>query len=119
LADTFEIKNFLKEFKQAMKMSEVFFLNRPKNSIEHLADLGITANQRKDYLNELELKHYSQGPIEETQFGGGSYWVYGMYIEQVLIYIKITIINRTNAPMCISFHKAEDPLTLPYNNENI
>lgn len=94
-------------------MGPLFFVNRPKNSIEDLADLGITPGRRLEIINELQAKHYSKGPETDTQYGGTAYWVFGSTVKDCEIYIKLTVNAKTFSPICISFHKAERPMNLP------
>ncbi len=96
----------------------IFFTNRPKNSIQHLADLSITANMRKEIILNLKVENYSEGPLQETQQGGTEMWVFGEIIKKQTIYIKITISKVTGSPICISFHKAATPMNFPFKNSN-
>lgn len=112
------VKSFLKELKQVIDIWDIFFVNRPKNSVQHLADLGITASKRKEIIKELEVEDYSEGPLEETQFNGKEMWVFGKVIKKQEIYIKLTISKDTNNAICISFHKAEYPMEFPLKNND-
>jgi hypothetical protein len=46
MADKSVIKSFLQELKAIIKSLGIIFSNRPKNSIQNLADLSITAKMR-------------------------------------------------------------------------
>ena len=111
------VKSFLQELKQIIKTWDVFFINRPKNSVQDLADLGITANSRKEIIAQLEVEDYSQGPEPETQFNGKELWIFGKTIKKQEIYIKLTISKVTGGAICISFHKAEHPMNYPFKEE--
>lgn len=111
------VKSFLQELKQVIKTWDVFFINRPKNSVQDLADLGITASSRRAIISELELEDYSEGPEPETQFNGTELWVFGKIIKNQEVYIKLTISRNTNNAICISFHKAEHPMRFPYKEQ--
>ena len=114
-----KVGSFLKELKELIRIWDVFFVNRPKNSAQHLADLGITANKRTEIITSLEVVDYSEGPLEETQFNGTEMWVFGKVIKKNEIYIKLTISKDTSKSkdtikvICISFHKAEHPMNYP------
>lgn len=107
------VKSFLQELKQIIKTWDIFFVNRPKNSVQDLADLGITANLRKEIIAQLEVEDYCEGPLPETQYNGKELWVFGKIIKKQEIYIKLTISRATGRAICISFHKAEYPLQFP------
>lgn len=111
------VKSFLQELKQIIKTWDIFFVNRPKNSVQDLADLGITANSRKEIIAQLEIEDYCEGPLPETQFNGKELWVFGKIIKKQEVYIKLTISSATNNAICISFHKAEHPMEFPFKQE--
>ena len=114
MANKSEANAFLRQFQQNTNIWSVIFVDRPKNSVQYLADIGITANSRETIISELQLEDYSQGPLPETQFGGKEMWVFGKEIEGQLIYIKLTISEVTSRCVCISFHKAEHSMEFPF-----
>ena len=89
------VKSFLQELKQVIKTWDIIFINRPKNSVQDLADLGITANSRKEIISQLEVEDYSEGPETETQHNGKEMWIFGKIIKKQEIYIKLTISKIT------------------------
>ncbi|WP_158978585.1 type II toxin-antitoxin system MqsR family toxin [Cellulophaga sp. L1A9] len=118
MTDKSLIKSFLQELKAIIKSLGIIFSNRPKNSIQNLADLGITSKMREEIILNLEVQDYSEGPLEETQQGGTEMWVFGMVIKGQQVYIKLTISKMTGGAVCISFHKAEYPMGFPLKNPN-
>lgn len=110
------IKSFLIEFKQVAKVFGILYVSRSKNSLQTLADIGITAKQREEIIYNLTIENYCEGPRIETQMGGNEMWVFGKTIHNTQLYIKLTISQVTNGSVCISFHKAEYPMVLPYSN---
>lgn len=115
MTDKFEVEQFLKQLKQHLSIWQVIFINRPKNQLQALADLEITAKRRENIIKNLTYKNYSQGPKPETQYGGKDIWVFGKIIKRTEIYIKLTISQNTQNVICISFHKAEHPMDFPLN----
>ena len=113
-----KVKSFLQELKQTIKIWDIYFIDRPKNSVHYLAELGITANMRKDIILQLELEDYSQGPNPETQYGGTELWIFGKTINTEEIYIKLTISKKTSNAICISFHKAEHSMEFPFKDQD-
>ena len=108
-----EVKVFLNELKQFLNIWPIVFLHRPKNSLQHLADIGITANRRLEIIVSLETEDYSEGPLNETQQNGTDMWVFGKTVKKTEIYIKLTVNKKTNNIICISFHIAEAPINYP------
>ena len=117
MTDKTVIKSFLQELKVIIKSFGIIFSNRPKNSIQNLADLSITAKMREEIILNLEIQDYSEGPLEETQQGGTEMWVFGKLIKNQEVYIKLTLSKITAGAVCISFHKAEFPMKFPLKNE--
>lgn len=118
MADKSTVKYFLQELKQSIKIWGIIFSNRPKNSIQNLADLSITAKMREEIILNLEVEDYSEGPLAESQQGGVEMWVFGKIIKGQQIYIKLTISKATGGAICISFHKAEFPMEFPLMGSN-
>ena len=116
MADKSIIKSFLQELKAIIKSLGIIFSNRPKNSIQNLADLSITAKMREEIILNLEVEDYSEGPLEETQQGGTEMWVFGKMIKNQQVYIKLTITKNTGNAICISFHKAEFLMKFPFKD---
>lgn len=112
------VKSFLQELKQNLKIWQILFINRKKNSIQDLADLEITAKSREVIISKLEVIDYSEGPLPETQFNGKELWVFGKEIKGQEIYIKLTISKDTSNVICISFHKAEHSMNFPFKEDN-
>lgn len=115
MSDQEAVKSFLKELQQLVNIFGILFLDRrPKNNVQHLADLGITAKRREEIIKELKVDDYSEGPLDETQMGGTEMWVFGKVIKKQEVYIKLTISRETSKTICISFHKAEHPMDFPF-----
>jgi hypothetical protein len=112
-----DVRNFLNELKQVLNVWEIFFTHRPKNSLQYLADIGITADRRLEIIKSLETEDYSEGPIKETQQNGTEMWVFGKTIKKAEVYIKLTINKDTSKAICISFHLAEAPMNFPLKNQ--
>lgn len=64
----------------------------------------------------LEVGDYSSGPLRDNKGRPRDLWVFGKYLEQYEVYIKLTAWLEGGAvrTMCVSFHEAEQPLSHPY-----
>lgn len=107
-----EVKLFLNDFHQKVKIWGIFFVGRDKNT-QTLADLEITPLYRESVLQDLRIDDYCEGPIPNTQFGTKDMWVFGKTVKNKEIYIKITLNSEGLKSICISFHIAEFPLQYP------
>jgi len=112
MASNDDVEEFLGDFKLKLKIWDVVFTNRHKNT-QTLADLEISPNYRKEILEDLECLDYSEGPLEDTMIGGPGMWVFGKLIKGQEVYIKITIGHPNLSVVCISFHLAEYPMNYP------
>ena len=67
-------------------------------------------------VQELEVADYSSGPLRDNKDRPRDLWVFGRYLEQYEVYIKLTAWLEGGAvrTMCVSFHEAEQPLSYPY-----
>ena len=105
-----QVKDFLREFKEKMKIWEVIFLDGREKNTQTLADLELMPVERKKVLEKLELEDYSGGPQKESQFIGSEMWVFGRRLKGEEIYIKISLGRENTGVICISFHIAEFPM---------
>lgn len=106
---------FLAGFHAKMKVFDILYLDdRGKNS-QTLALLEISPMSRRKVLEDLGPEDYSQGPLAESDYGGGAeMWVFGKEVKRQEIYIKITMGFPGAAVICISFHVAEYPMKYPF-----
>lgn len=112
-----EVENFLKEFKEKMKIWDVLFRSDRDSNIQALADLDIRPIDRKKILEKLKATEYSEGPIAETLYGGSSMWVFCKNINKQEVYIKITMGPANQQVICISFHIAKFKMDVPFKSK--
>lgn len=109
-----EVAQFLKQFNIKLKVFDVVYINREKNT-QALLDLEISPFDRRNVLENLEVRDYSEGPLEETMHDAKTrMWVFGKEIKGTETYIKITMGLRNKPVICISFHPAEYDLNYPF-----
>ncbi|OWK97374.1 hypothetical protein AP75_11640 [Kaistella haifensis DSM 19056] len=106
-----EVSQFLKELKSVSAAGEIFFIDRQVNT-QTLAELEIKALERKAYIEKLVLEDYSEGPLDNDQYGIEPMWVFGKKVKEKEVYIKITI-TALNV-ICISFHTSKYPMNYPF-----
>lgn len=112
-----EIQSFLNDFKTKLAVWGVIFIDaRPKNS-QTLLLLDILPYHRLEVLKSLQVKDYSQGPLQEKLYGGADMWVFGKLVKGQEVYIKITMGIPGNKAICISFHIADYPMEYPLKKE--
>jgi hypothetical protein len=111
-----EVEQFLSELHQKMKIRNIRYLRdggRGKNT-QTWFDLELTEIDLDKHIENLSVSHYSGCADGESMHGGTIMWVFGKVIKKHEIYIKITIGDFNKAPICISFHFSESPMTYPY-----
>lgn len=78
---------------------------------------GITNELVCEELMQLDASHYCYTDNDEDPLFGGVVYVWGMYLlpplvdSAILLYIKLKFSGKV---ICMSFHKAEHPLSYPY-----
>ena len=111
-----EVSEFLRFFKEKMKIWDVLFRDDRGKNTQTLADLELRPIDRNKVLEKLAVEDYSQGPLEETMYGGTAMWVFGKEVKKSEIYIKITLGLAGGSVLCISFYIAEYPMRYPFKN---
>ncbi|MDN3607693.1 hypothetical protein [Kaistella yonginensis] len=106
-----EVSQFLRQLKSVRSVGQLFFADRSVNK-QTILDLEITAKQREICINELVLEDYSEGPLDNDQYGSSPMWVFGKTIKNKEIYIKITV-SELNV-ICISFHTSQYSMNYPF-----
>ncbi len=109
-----QLESFLETFKVKLGIWGLLFRSDRNKNTQTLADLEISVNDAKAILADLVLEDYSEGPLEETFYGGSEMWVFGKKIKGHEVYIKITLGLPSNPTICISFHVAEHPMIYPW-----
>ena len=86
---------------------------RKGENAQALLDLEFRPIDRNIVLQALEIKDYSEGPVEEKIYGGADMWVFGKTIKKREVYIKITMGPFGSSVICISFHLAQHKMNYP------
>ena len=113
MASKTEVEQFLKEFKEKMKLTTVFFRDDRGKNAQTLSTLEIRPIEREKTLLNLKVEDYSEGPLENTLYKGSDLWVFGKEIKKNEIYIKISIGYGKGGVLCISFHIADKSMSYP------
>ncbi len=112
-----EIAEFLCDLHEAIDgKSEVRLIipDRKKNE-ELFLELGMTKRAAKEELRRLSVENYSSGPVSDEKIKGVCVWIFGMTLGEIEIYIKFRDLRqKKKLLLCLSYHKAQWPLELPY-----
>ncbi|GHB24492.1 hypothetical protein GCM10008106_01530 [Mongoliitalea lutea] len=109
-----KVGQFLREFKEKMKVWGVLFLDDRGKNFEALTQLDIRPMDREQILEALIVEDYSEGPKPEEIHGTKEMWVFGKIVKGQEIYIKITKGIIGSKVLCISFHLAERKIKYPF-----
>ena len=112
-----QVEKFLEDFSLKVKIFGIRFRDDRQKNQNSLVELGITPNQRMEVIMNLSCYDYSEGPIVDALNNQGEMWVFGKDVRGNEIYIKITLGKPNAHTICISFHKAEHPMSYPLKNE--
>lgn len=113
-----QVRKFLLEFKRAATEAgpRTVIASREKNW-SALPDLGLTERQRDDVILALKPENYSAGPEpDDNADRGGVVWIFGAEVNDELVYIKLKLTGSEplRHAVCVSFHRAEHPLSFPF-----
>jgi hypothetical protein len=110
LQDTVQV--FLGDFKEKARVFDIFIYPRQVNS-DALLDLGITSKMREEYIMNLTYEDYFRGPTPDTTSGMPEYFEFGIELNNIVVYIKLSLGKFDKSPCCMSFHRATSPIVNP------
>jgi len=116
MATKTEVEQFLREFKEKMRITTVFFRDDRGKNAQTLSDLEIRPIDREKTLLNLKVEDYAEGPLEDTLYKGNDMWVFGKEVKKNEIFIKISIGYGLGGVLCISFHIADRSMKYPLKN---
>lgn len=109
-----EVQRFLDEFKTKLNVFDVIFRDDRGKNTQTLLDLEIRPIDRISILVSLVPEDYSEGPIIDILYGNRAMWVFGRVVNNIEIYIKISLGVHGSSVICISFHVAEHKMKYPF-----
>ena len=116
MATKAEIEVFLGQLREKIRFFDVAFRPRDKN-IDAIAELDILPIDRIEYLKTLSVENYYDGPTKDTfDHSKPDYYEFGVQVKEIEVYIKISLGLPNKRVDCMSFHKAERPITYPHKN---
>ena len=116
MASQEEVSHFLNNFKVKMSVFQILFRDDRMKNTQALLSLEMSWEARKKVIESLTVEDYSEGPVDDRLYGIASMWIFGKYIKELEIYIKISMGRPNNSVLCVSFHQAEHPMSYPYKN---
>ena len=108
-----QVEKFLEDFSLKVRIFGIRFRDDRNKNQNSLLELGITPYQRMEVIMSLNCYDYSEGPILDALNSQGEMWVFGKDFRGNEIYIKISMGKPNSHTICISFHKAEHPMSYP------
>ena len=85
-----------------------------EESLDTIAQLGITIKQAKEEILGLTYQDYYRGPIPDTGTKGGEYWEFGKNICGEQVFIKLKADSKHDVAICFSFHIPDKTIEYPY-----
>ena len=113
IAQPDEVGYFLQVFHQTKSENGIVFLDRQKN-VQALLDLDISATEREAIIDSLEIRNYYKGPRNDGVRIGGEFWEFGVVVNGMEVYVKLSIGIVEGPVLCFSFHPSERRITYPY-----
>jgi hypothetical protein len=109
-----EVRNFLNEFKVKMEVFSLLFRDDRMKNTQAMLNLEISWEKRKTIVESISVEDYSEGPLDDKLYGIASMWVFGKYIKELEIYIKISFGRPNEHVLCVSFHPAQYKMSFPF-----
>lgn len=108
-----DVEKFLEDFSLKVKIFGIRFRDDRSKNHNALLELEITPKERMNVIMQLNCYDYSEGPIIDMLNNQGEMWVFGKDVKGNEVYIKITLGRPNSHTICISFHRAEYPMSYP------
>lgn len=108
------VGSFLQDFKYKLDFWGLLLRTERGKNFETIKQLEYSIEDVKKELRDLEVEHYSEGPISDVLYQGADMWVFGKMVQSREVYIKIALGLPSSKVICISFHFAEHAITYPY-----
>jgi hypothetical protein len=114
LTTVIEAGNLLQEIQAQIHQNGLIFMNGRNKNRQTLADLGITATQQKEIIDQLQPEDYCGGPDPDEKYAWKSVSVFGTIFRGAELYIKFSVGMYNTPVVCLSFHEAERPMTYQF-----
>ena len=111
-ADKNDITLFLLHFKKVMQQQ--FTLIPRKKNISSISKFAITFKDVKNAIFGLTFKSYIEGPSKDRDRKGSHLWIFGVAINGVEFYVKLSDNFKGDVAKCISFHEPTFECKYPY-----
>jgi hypothetical protein len=113
-----EVAQFLNEFKAAVSLGHVRWLERSAEGKAHLSGLDINRNQAIEHLHALTPDNYYRGPDPDDFEPSRQVWVFGCEVGGTQAYVKLALQPDARRRTVVwgiiwAFHVAEHPLRFP------
>jgi len=111
-AQPWQVTLFLFQFKEFAQKN--FSFAKRDESLNTIAQLGITIPQAKREILGLTYEDYYRGAIPDTGPKGGEYWEFGKTICGQEVFIKLKTVSKHSVAVCFSFHIPDETIEYPY-----
>jgi len=112
MAERAQVALFLELMRECASCS--FRLERRSKNMATLARLGLTLEDAKSRVLALTTSDYVEGPVPRSGTSSQEAWVFGIVVERVPVYVKVSVRVEPARCLCISFHEAECPMRFPF-----
>ncbi|MFH1665657.1 MAG: hypothetical protein ABIA77_05885 [Candidatus Omnitrophota bacterium] len=107
-----DITLFLLHFK-SMAQKQFMLIPRGKNMLS-ISRRGLTIKDVKTAIYGLTFKNYIVGPVKDRDKKDCCLWIFGVEIDGIEFYVKLSDNFKGDVAKCISFHEPEIECKYPY-----
>ena len=107
-----DITLFLLHFKSVAQKK--FMLIPRKKNMTAITKRGLTIKDVKNAIYGLTYKNYIEGPSKDRDKKSSFLWIFGVELDGIEFYIKLSDNFKGDVAKCISFHEPEFECEYPY-----
>jgi len=109
-----EVSKFLMDFRLAMTLFPILFADNNMKNGQTLLSLEMPPVIRTNILANLSVEDYCEGPIDDELYGAASVWLFGKFVKNTEIYIKVAMGKSNIRILSVAFHDAGQTMAYPF-----
>jgi hypothetical protein len=109
-----EVAAFLRDFKVKMDVLNILFRDERMKNSQAMLSMEMSREKRETVIKNLAVADYCEGPLDDNLYGTTSIWVFGKWLREPGICIRISIGKPNGKVLFVSFQPTEHGLLYPF-----